>query len=1027
MMRVRYIFPTAAMFASLALCLVLDLRTASAEEQFGPFLEGLRREGLHDMAIEYLDAMQTSSLISDDLKETLSYERGITLIDSARAEFDLNARGRILDEAQRTFEEFIRSHSAHRLSASAQTQLGHVLVERGKARIEDSQRPSQFARKDTLVAAARTLFKQAEKVFSDSERSFAALEKSFPAYIPENETERIAARDQARRDLIQARLYSAAVADEAASTYEPGSAAEKKALSEAAEKFAKVYEDYRQRFAGLYAYVRQGQCFQKLGDTKRALGIFSEIAAQPDDLPEMRQLKAQALNLALQCLISDQERKYDEAVLRGRAWLDAARGAEDRSADGLAIRYQTALALRRQAEALEGRTNQATKERTLTEARDFANLVAQAPGPYQNDAKALYRELSGRAGDEAPPANFAEARDRGQTALARIQTLEGKISIADVMRNAKSVPAYRTEIENARREAVELFQLALRLKDDETTLDDLNLVRYYVCFLYYQQGHSYDAAVLGEFLARNYPNSAGARQCAKIALAVYSEKYFDPRNKDREFDNRHMVEIAEYIASRWADEPEAEEAWGVLIDVATREGRLDDAMAILEKIPAESSGRAAAELKAGQAMWSAYLVASAADEGETPPAAELNRLVGQARNLLEGGVAAAMKSEGDPTATVALAALSLAQMDLRAGRAEEAVAWLEEAKVGPLVLIEAKRPFTTEGNFAVEVYKLALRAYVAAQNLDKAEAAMQTLEGLVASQGDADADAVLTAIYISLGRALEQQVAALRQQNKTAELESISKGFELFLQKIAERKEGLTFNALNWVAETFYGLGSGLDDGTNATAAKARSYYEKSEITNQRILELARTQTDWAPADALLTVLLRSARCARRLGQYSQAIELLEGVLREKPTLLDAQREAALVYQDRGRQDARYFSLAIAGARKTADANGRESNLIWGWTQLATMVQRDKRFDEIFHEARYNVAKCRYLQAIAQSGAAKADGLKRAEFEIQLTIRLKPDRGGPAWDRKYDVLLRAIQEAAGKAVTGLTPLAAQSS
>ena len=45
----------------------------------------------------------------------------------------------------------------------------------------------------------------------------------------------------------------------------------------------------------------------------------------------------------------------------------------------------------------------------------------------------------------------------------------------------------------------------MELADAKTAIEDLNSARYYLCFLAWDAGDYYDAAVLGEFLARHIP------------------------------------------------------------------------------------------------------------------------------------------------------------------------------------------------------------------------------------------------------------------------------------------------------------------------------------------------------------------------------------------------------------------------------------------------------------------------------------------------------------------------------------------
>ena len=76
-----------------------------------------------------------------------------------------------------------------------------------------------------------------------------------------------------------------------------------------------------------------------------------------------------------------------------------------------------------------------------------------------------------------------------------------------------------------RREAMDNLLLALSFADADTPMEDLNLVRRLLAYLYYVEGEYYDAAVMGEFTGRRFPGSAGSRQGAQIALAAYLKLY----------------------------------------------------------------------------------------------------------------------------------------------------------------------------------------------------------------------------------------------------------------------------------------------------------------------------------------------------------------------------------------------------------------------------------------------------------------------------------------------------------------------
>ena len=134
--------------------------------------------------------------------------------------------------------------------------------------------------------------------------------------------------------------------------------------------------------------------------------------------------------------------------------------------------------------------------------------------------------------------------------------------------------------------------------------------------------------------------------------------------------------------------------------------------------------------------------------------------------------------------------------------------------------------------------------------------------------------------------------------------------------------------------------------------------------------------------------------------------------------LLDGQREAAYAYQEWGRENPATLKLAIEGGRKEKGANGQDFNVLWGWARLAALTRRNKRFQEVYHEASYNLAKCYLLSALAARGfregglaqegrsgchanSAVAPGFRRRRLaqEIRQAAAKHPKRIGPAPDR----------------------------
>lgn len=1020
-------FRAAALLSAFTFSALLGGSSAKGEEAYERFLEGLKEQGLYDIALEYVRSMKDSPLLSNDQRLQLPLEEGQLLVESAQAERDTTTKFKQLDQARERFESFIKANASHPLAAQAASELGNVLVVRGRSLLDQAKRPANASKKDQLIKDARDLMTQAQTVFNDSEKKFDEEEKKFPRFIDPKDVKQIDARKIARANVLRSSLLSGAVLFDLAKTHPDGSKEQHTLLQQAADKYASVYEKHRKLLAGLLARVKEGECYQSMGDTKRALGLYESILTQPDD-EAFRKLKNSTLHLAMQCMVADTEKKYDIAIDKGQKWLASAHPSDERAPDGLGIRYFLAVAEKKLADSLQKPEEQARKKAALTEARKQAGLVKKFPGAYQEEANKLYAGISPAAeGDEnKEPANFVEARDRGKDLLEQWQTKLQAIKMAPVTKEEANIPKYQQEAGELRAKALQYFRLAMELRDEETHIDDVNIVRYYLCFLAYNSGDYYDAAVLGEFLARNYPESSGGRQCAKIAMSAYQQGYLSPQAIEKEFDKQKMVDIADYITRRWAGQEEADEAWTTLMSIAVNEHQLDQASQYLDKIAADSPRRGNAELRLGQALWAAYLTSGRKEEADRPPQAELDAMVAKAKTTLEDGIKrmrVAVDSGADVVSTtLAAAVLSLGQIYVDSGQAEKAVELLNDPKIGPLPLVAAGHPATKQGKYDIETYKLALRAYVATEALDKAEQAMNDLEKLAAANGDADTAGTLTKIYVALGRELQEQVTRLRQENKTEELAKVSKGFELFLERISARENGNDFRSLNWVADTFYNLGSGYDaGGAKQLTPEAKAYYEKSLKTDERLMADAKSKKDFvSDPNLLLGVKLRMARAYRRLGEFNKAIGLLSEILKEKLTLVEVQREAAHTLQDWGAQKPDFYNLAILGAKKYKKPDGQEEKLIWGWGTMAVKVQSDRKLADAFHEARYNLAKCRMEQARTKTEASEKSALlAKAEQDILFTSRVRPDLGGEDWRKKYDSLLKAIQQLQGKKPTGL--------
>lgn len=1002
-------------------CVAATVRRGEAAEEAWRFLNGLRERGYYDMALEYLTRIAGSPQCPADLKEQIDYERGVTLIDASRGAG--LAREQRLDQARDALDRFVKEHPQHAVAATANTQLANVLVERGRVKAEVANAPSKSAaEKKQWMAEARRHYEEAQKVFVTAEQRVYERAKALEEEA-KTDARKADERDEARRDLLQARLYLAGVIYEIGKTHDPASKEFKANLTDAAKKYRELYDKYKQFTAGLYARMQEGRAYKELGENEKAIEIFREmlVVASGDDATA-RMLRNESLGLLLETYLSPKVKKYDDALAQVAKWQETARGAEESSPDGLKIRFLAGRAALAAAEALK--PDDPKRKDHLRTARQQFEFVGRFPGEHQREAReTLTRDILGGVAKAGEPKTFAEAKDQGDFAWGTMVVALGKTQDAKTPDERKKSTA---EMNQARDEAFRDYRLAIGMKTDETPIAEVNLIRFRLAYLYWMKEDFYRAAVMGEFLATHYPQSVGAQQAAEIAIKAYRTLYaVSPKRKEeRTFETGRMTEIAKFITTRWAGQPQADEAWMMLLDTAVDNRDLDTAQQCLANIRPESPRRAEAELRTGQALWASYLQESSKPEGERPEQAKLDELIAQAKQTLEQGITR-MRTSADQGGAVDYMAiysvLSLAQICIGAGQSEEAVRWLDDPKIGPMTLVAAKHPATDKENFRVETYKAALRAYVGAQELDKAEEAMDALEASVAEGGDAAAAGKLTEIYILLGRELQETLKRLRQEDKKEEADRVARGFEVFLSRISKREKGNTFNSLNWVAETFYHLGASLESDEAQTSDEAKKYYTSAAATYLNVLTKIKEGKpgEFAPPGAEINIQVRLAVCLRALDEHAKAMQILVNILKQRERRVDAQVEAARTYQDWAKMKGKsgYYLMAIRGGN---EQDGRY--LVWGWGGIAKRVAYADTFRETYREARYNVALCRMELAQRQQGSERTETLKAAELDVRRDYSLDPTLGGEAWYPKYDALLKTIQRLLGKRPEGLDAL-----
>lgn len=1011
--------------AAFAIVILAASAAAHATERPVDFVRGLRERGYFDTALDYLESLRGRGDLPADVRATIPYEMAATLTEWARVQRNPEKAVDNLARARVFYEEFVKTNPDHPLAAQANTELAQTLLQKAKSEIVQARSPGNQRKKAELLRGARGQLEQARKLFQAASERNQAEWKKFPVFVDQaQEPEQYAARSKAEGEAIQSRVHLAIVTYEEAQTHETNSSTFNRLLNEAALEFEKIYSQHRNQVAALYARMYQGKCYEEQGEFQKALGIYDELLARKDENPTVARLQDQVTHFKLICLNQPKQHDHQLAATEAEAWLKA-NPTKSRTKLGTGIRWELARA--EEALSKAPHTPAEQKVRWLTQALTNARLVSKIAGEHQDAAQALVQRAT-IALDREPgvPKDFEAAFAAGRTGTERVKELSETLAAATGGEKAKLKQELKLHLD----ETARTLRRALSLVKSDTPLKEVNSARYLMAYVDYLQERNYDAAIEAEFVARRHAkheeSGSVPLDAAYLALAAYAQASLATHNKSPEVDLKQIQDLLGFMSATWPQNDKTYEAFILIGKLYSRSKQPSRAAEWFSKVPETSSHYLDAQLDAGRAFWTAHLTAHELPEGERPSAEQLAEYQASARKILQTALTtseAKLGAEERLPDELFVAKFMSAQMANASGDYDEAVKLLATGShpllpalkldLGPGESPPATGPHSRQ--FAGEVYRQLLRAYIGLQNLDAAKQAMGELEKIETELGRND----VGPLYMSLGKQFKEELDRLAKTDK-AQFQVVLKSFETFLQSMLDRQDGLTYNSLAWISETYFALGQGLVD-----EASSKKYFDKAAKGFDEIIRRSAADPKFATPAQLLAVQARLVGCKRRAGQYDEALKLVKEVLKNRPNALDAQIEAAHVYQawaESGKKGAaKQWDKAILGVQ------GKQKGAvwIWGWGEIANRLAAqlesgppNKTYQDDLLDARYNLAVCRRGSAMSQANDAdRRRALEQADKDISFTIALHTLEG--AWYDKFNALHREIQLDLGRAAKPL--------
>lgn len=1071
-----FVLAAAACLAS-ATTWALAAETA-ADAATRQLLEGLEERRMPDVVLWVLDRLVTDPQASADLKAEEPLRRALALAALGRTEADATKRAARFTEARAQLDAFLAANPRGRRAIDAYTQKGTLLIEQARVRLDQARRPG--ADVAGLRTEAVAFFDQALKVLAGRgkrDQPITQVDNAEDAIVDEvrkskerisalappddepgaekdrkpprkplrlkpeqqKELERLEAEHEAlRARLLQTRLTIASTHFEKSAGFEPGSKPWTAAIEESTRQFKEIADNNPKSFGGVLARYYEGRNLAALDKRRPALDVLAPLVAIDDTSPQGVMLRARALATSLECWLAD--KKYDafDVPMREFAIDDRKLLRLIPEADRLALKYRAALLLKEQAASVA--PQEAAKGKAmLADAARLALEVAKTNRDFAAEARQLVAAL-GKDVRGGATQDFESLVTEAKVALATMQAkqAEAKTLIAAGQDAAPATAAAAT----ARDAALAGFEAALAKaespeKGAEAPPEELvTYARAMRAYLLYDAKRYAEAGDLGAMLVERYPNGMGSRQAGMVALAAFQQLAKDPDAATAAAAKPKLQALARTVAALWPAEKEGADALGILAALAIEARDPEAIVAFADSLPADAAGRTLLLARAGTALWREVL-----ERGRAEPAGEAGgRAAGwkdKATTYLDAALAEPA-GPGPGLRVTAAAALARAQIALDDGDTAKALAILEKPECGPWTIISDPQadPALRTGSFAEQSLVVALRTFVQAEQIDKAQQAMRLLEGLAGPDESEARSARLTAMYLSMARGLQEQLERLGAAGPAdaaarAKAVSILAGFEKFLDGLAKRDTGVASRI--WVATTYLTLGSGTGTGAIVPKAKAEQYLDRAADVFTTLLdnagdpELARFEP---------SIRLKLASIARARGRWDAAREQIDWILSDakRQNSLDTQVQAAELLQAAARALSDTDPAAAESAYREA-ATGRTGGpvVVWGWGGIAAKVGRQAfagddekavRARDVFFTARLNLAAC--LLGRAQLSGTEpqqaADLLAKAESAVALTRKMYPDLGGPALQARYEKLLKEIQKQQGAPPRGFQAL-----
>ena len=973
-------------------------RVVAQGEAATDFVNQLRAAEYFDLAIIYLDRIDQYPGVDSDFITAIPLEKATTYIDAAVVARTAAERDQQFEKAEAQILAFLKDHPNHARASEARAQLGRLRLFRASQLMvgEVDDKKTQQARK-LYLAAAGTF----DEIIANLRKKLEGMRGA--RIDAQKDPDKAKQRDQYRFEFLMAKHNAGETRLMYSETFKDPAKQATKQLNEALALYTDLSEKYEAYVQGANAFFARGKVEYLLGKRDPALESFSRMLEQ-SDATELREAKVGATSGMIRLYLSEKKPKIDPAITAGEEMLQTLRPSERRLQGTQELRVELARALI--AKSKDKTTKKADEKKASASAKKLLVDASKIPGPHMEEVESILKSLgvdtnSASETAELPtaddPKNFNEAITSARQLVQTIQPMNEQLTeLKKKGGNSDEVKGLEESVTESRQIGIVILRRGLSMIRDDTDTAQVNEARQFLAFLLLQQSQFRESYVVGDYLSRFAPSTDVGLRGGLIAMSS-AQQIIAAEGTSNEFWVNELKGLGEYLVKTWPDDPKAASAQGIMIVMVMEKGDLTQAKKLVDEMP-KGADQAKFRRLLGQLYWndSLKLRNDKKDSEADAILPEAAKQLTAGLNGISGGLAGeeAMR-----------AALVLAKVHLRQDQPDQSVKVLDNPKYGAITL--AKKLNNKSDDFAFDLYRTELQAVVgqmtssSGNNEKLLKRASDTIDQLRKTAKGEEGKKKLIGTFRLLASDIRDQIERVPPDRKAKLIDA----FNVFLARISEITDDDT--TLQWVGQTLMGMAeSAIPPGQTKASGQAATLLDTATKTFNDLKE---------KPDAPDTIRFLLGRAERLRGNYSTSLKELRVILQAKPTMIDAQEEAALAYE----QWAATLPPKFAPSAYRSALSGGKEKIVWGWGKISKMAQRNPAFRERFFNARYHVALCRFLQG----KTGKSDPIvKQAIKDITSLAVLYPDMGGTEQRDKFDALLKQIQKEAGEPTTGLPPV-----